>query len=140
MSTGTLDDILCRLTTGYTRAELLHFPSEDTGLDSFDIVDELQSVDDAEAAIRALMERREQEARADQLRRFNNQKSIGVRDGMSAGNKMKIGTKVKHSFSQHYTGTIKRIRKDSDGYNYYVEWDNSDRDDWYKLESLARFL
>ena len=49
-----LDEMLCKLTTGYTIEELLSLPEEDTGLDEFEVKEELEAVDDAKQAINSL--------------------------------------------------------------------------------------
>lgn len=60
-----MDNILCKLTTGYTRKELMSFPEEDTGLDEFEVKEELEDVDDAKAAITPLIKEQVLEARID---------------------------------------------------------------------------
>ena len=57
-----IDDLLCRLTTGYTRHELLTFSEEDTGLDKLEVVEELKSVDKAIISIQALLQQTRLEA------------------------------------------------------------------------------
>ena len=49
-----LDEILCKLTTGHTRKELLSLPEEDTGLDEFEVKEELEAVDNAKATLTSL--------------------------------------------------------------------------------------
>ena len=51
--TDWLDDLLLRLTTGYSRKDLLELSEEDTGLDQFEVQEELKSVDKAKAIILA---------------------------------------------------------------------------------------
>ncbi len=51
----SLDEVLCKLTTGYTREELLSRPEEDTGLDEFEVKEELEVVDDAKQALTSLI-------------------------------------------------------------------------------------
>jgi hypothetical protein len=53
--------------------------------------------------------------------------------------KLQVGDRVKHDFSLDH-GTIKQVRKDPGGYNYFVEWDfpdRADQNDWYKSEVLV---
>ncbi len=54
-TTKTIDDILCSLTTGYTRKQLLEYSEEDTGLDKYEVLDELKSIDKATQALNQLM-------------------------------------------------------------------------------------
>lgn len=56
MSHLTIDRILCRLATGYTRKELLESSGEDTGLDEFEVQDELEAVDRTKAQLASLIE------------------------------------------------------------------------------------
>ena len=50
-----LDRVLCKLTTGYTREELLSYSEEDTGLDEFEVKEELEAVDEAKQALTSLI-------------------------------------------------------------------------------------
>lgn len=67
-----MDDILCKFATGYTRAELLEYPEEDTGLDAREIVGELVAVDKAhEAILQLTIEAREEGMALTELDRFD---------------------------------------------------------------------
>lgn len=44
-SDSWLDDALCKFATGYTRLELLESSEEDTGLDEYEVKEELEAVD-----------------------------------------------------------------------------------------------
>jgi hypothetical protein len=47
-----------------------------------------------------------------------------------------IGTKIRHDFSRT-TGIITAYRRDPQGYNYQVQWDDKgSKIDWYKRNVL----
>jgi hypothetical protein len=51
----SIDEMLCNFATGFTRQELLNLPEEETGLDEFEVSDELAEVDKTKQALLALV-------------------------------------------------------------------------------------
>lgn len=49
--------------------------------------------------------------------------------------KLALEQRVMHDFS-NATGTIKGVRSDPNGYDYYVKWDTNNRRDWYRSDVL----
>ena len=73
-----LDRVLCKLTTGYTREELLSYSEEDTGLDEFEVKEELEAVDEAKQAITSLIKELVAEAKPELPSIFTTLDDFGV--------------------------------------------------------------